>query len=54
MKRIYLVFVGVGCMLFQSAQATLLFSEAFNYSPGNAYRQGQPRQQHLDDRQFRF
>ncbi|MGA2789067.1 MAG: PEP-CTERM sorting domain-containing protein [Verrucomicrobiota bacterium] len=35
MKRIYLVFVGVGCMLFQSAQATLLFSEAFNYNTGN-------------------
>jgi hypothetical protein len=34
MKRLSLVLVGVGCMLFQSAQATLLFSEAFNYSPG--------------------
>jgi hypothetical protein len=35
MKRLSLVLVGVGCMLFQSAQATLLFSDAFNYSPGN-------------------
>jgi hypothetical protein len=34
MKRLSLVLVGAGCMLFQSAQATLLFSEAFNYSPG--------------------
>ena len=34
MKRLSLVLVGVGCMLFQSAQATLLFSDAFNYSPG--------------------
>ena len=35
MKRICLVFIGVGCILFQSAQATLLFSEAFNYNTGN-------------------
>jgi hypothetical protein len=35
MKRLSLVLVGVGCMLFQSAQATLLFSDAFNYSLGN-------------------
>lgn len=34
MKRLSLVLVGVGCMLFQSAQATPLFSEAFNYDPG--------------------
>jgi hypothetical protein len=34
MKRLSLVAVGVGCMLFQSAQATLLFSEAFNYNTG--------------------
>jgi len=34
MKRLSLVLVGAGCMLFQSAKATLLFSEAFNYSPG--------------------
>jgi hypothetical protein len=35
MKRLSLVLVGVGCMLFQSAQATLLFSDAFNYNTGN-------------------
>ena len=35
MKRFSLAAVGVGCMLFQSAQATLLFSEAFNYNTGN-------------------
>jgi hypothetical protein len=40
MKRLSLVAVGVGCMLFQSAQATLLFSEAFNYSPGNLVGNG--------------
>jgi hypothetical protein len=34
MKRLSLVLVGVGCMLFQSAQATLLYSEAFNYNTG--------------------
>jgi PEP-CTERM motif len=34
MKRLSFVLVGVGCMLFQSVQATLLFSDAFNYSPG--------------------
>ena len=34
MKHLSFVLVGVGCMLFQSAQATLLFSDAFNYSPG--------------------
>lgn len=36
MKRFSLLAaVGVSCMLFQSAQATLLFSEAFNYNTGN-------------------
>ena len=30
------VAVGVGCLLFQSAQATLLFSEAFNYTAASA------------------
>jgi stage V sporulation protein SpoVS len=34
MKRLSLIAMGVGCMLFQSAQATLLFSEAFNYNTG--------------------
>jgi hypothetical protein len=34
MKRLSLVAVGVGCLLFQNAQATLLFSEAFNYNLG--------------------
>jgi len=34
MKSLSLVAVGVGCILFQSAQATLLFSEAFNYTAG--------------------
>lgn len=33
MKRLSLVAVGVGCMLFQ-AHATLLFSDNFNYTPG--------------------
>ena len=36
MKRLSLVLVGVGCMLFQSARATPLFSEAFNYTAGSA------------------
>ncbi len=34
MKRICLVFIGIGCILFQSAQATLLFSDGFNYTAG--------------------
>ena len=35
MKRLsFLVAVGAWCLLFQSAQATLLFSEAFNYNTG--------------------
>ena len=35
MKRLsFLVAVGAGCLLFQSAQATILFSEAFNYNTG--------------------
>jgi hypothetical protein len=36
MKRFYpfVLSIGAGCFLFQTAQATLLFSEAFNYSPG--------------------
>lgn len=34
MKRLSLVLVGVGCMLFQSAQATYLFQEGFNYTAG--------------------
>jgi len=34
MKCLSLVLVGVGCMLFQGAQATLLFSDAFNYNAG--------------------
>jgi hypothetical protein len=42
MKRLSLVLVGVGCMLFQSAQATLLFSEAFNYNPGALQNQVNP------------
>jgi len=40
MKRLSLVLLGVGCMLFQSAQATPLFSEGFNYSPGNLVGNG--------------
>ena len=33
MKRFFLpVAAGIGCLLFQRAQATLLFSEAFNYN----------------------
>ena len=36
MKRLsLLVAVGVGCMLVQSAQATLLFSDGFNYTVGD-------------------
>jgi hypothetical protein len=35
MKSLSLVLVGVGCMLCQSAQANLIFSEAFNYNTGN-------------------
>ncbi len=36
MKCLSLVAVGVGCLLFQSAYATLLFSDGFNYTtPGN-------------------
>jgi hypothetical protein len=42
MRRLSLVLAGVGCMLFQSAQATLLFSEAFNYSPGALQGQVNP------------
>lgn len=36
MKHTYPVILAMGalCFVFQSAQATLLFSEAFNYSPG--------------------
>jgi hypothetical protein len=34
MKRLSFVIIGVGCLLFQSAQATLLFSDGFNYSTG--------------------
>ena len=37
-----LVAVGVGCMLFQSAQATLLFSEGFNYNTGNLVGNANP------------
>ena len=40
MKRLPLVLVGVGCMLFQSAQATLLFSDGFNYNTGNLVGNG--------------
>jgi len=36
MKRSYLAVITIGalCLLFQSAQATILFSEAFNYNAG--------------------
>jgi hypothetical protein len=36
MKRFYPTILAIGaiCFVFQTAQATLLFSEAFNYSPG--------------------
>ena len=36
MKRFYPVILAIGalCFVFQSAQATLLFSEAFNYTSG--------------------
>jgi hypothetical protein len=35
MKRLSLIAaVGFGCLLFQNAQATLLFSDAFNYTAG--------------------
>jgi PEP-CTERM motif len=35
MKRLSLVVIGVGCLLFQNVQATLLFSDGFNYGVGN-------------------
>ncbi|MGB7746138.1 MAG: PEP-CTERM sorting domain-containing protein [Verrucomicrobiia bacterium] len=35
MKHLSLVAVGVGCLLFQSAYATLLFSDGFNYTAGS-------------------
>jgi hypothetical protein len=35
MKRLSLIAaMGVGCLLFQNAQATLLFSDSFNYTAG--------------------
>lgn len=44
MKRSYLTVLTVGalCFLFQSAQAGLLFSEAFNYNPGALQSQVNP------------
>ncbi len=37
MKRLSLVVIGIGCLLFQSAQATLLFSDNFDsYAIGAA------------------
>ena len=35
MKHLPLVVIAAGCLLFQQAKADLLFSEAFNYNPGN-------------------
>jgi hypothetical protein len=32
--QLWVAVLGVSCLLLQSASATLLFSEAFNYSPG--------------------
>ncbi len=41
MKRLFLlVAVGVGALVFQSAQATLLFSDGFNYNTGNLVGNG--------------
>jgi hypothetical protein len=44
MKRSYLTVLTVGalCFLFQSAQAALLFSEAFNYTPAALQSQVNP------------